>query len=614
MSISFSPGGFRGPHVHLHHYRDVTGKPFDWKVARGLLRYLLPHRAALAEGLALMLVSSGLALLAPYLVKRLIDDFISAGDFVGLRWMALATVGAYAADFLASWRRRFRLGQIGNDVLRKMRGDLFRHYQILSMSYFDRHGTGSLISRVLSDVGVIQELLSGGIISVFSDLFMLVSITVVMLAMNTRLALLTLAVLPFMIVATILFSKRARLAYRRTRERVSELTGRLAEDINAMRVIQAFTEEERMSREFEQINRSNRDAQVAAVALSSLFTPAMELLSTLATSVILWFGGRAVASGQLTLGIIVAFLSYTSRLFQPVLNLSMVFTTWQAAMAGGERVLEILNLSPDIQDAPDAKPMPKIRGEVVFDHVSFAYVPDTPVLRDVSFRVKPGETVALVGPTGAGKTTIASLMVRFYDVTKGRILIDGVDLRKIRIRDLRRQLGVVPQEPYLFQGSIAYNIAFGRPDASREEIIAAAKAANVHEFIMRLPEGYDTEILEGAANLSLGQRQLVCLARVILASPRILILDEATSSVDLYTESLIQDAIEKLMAGRTSLVIAHRLATVQRAHKILVIDHGQIVEQGTHAELLTRDGLYAKLYRTQFIGVDEAEPSLATAG
>jgi len=379
-----------------------------------------------------------------------------------------------------------------------------------------------------------------------------------------------------------------------------------------MRVIQAFSEEDRTSRDFEEVNRENRDAQVAAVTLASIFNPTMEAFSMLATCIILWFGGRFVVEGTVTLGVVVAFLSYTGRLFQPILDLSMVFNTWQAAMAGGERILEVLSEEPDIQDAPDAVELPPVRGHVVFDHVCFSYDPHVPVLKDVSFEVQPGETVALVGPTGAGKTTVTNVLSRFYEISGGRVCIDGYDIRQVTIESLRRQLGVVPQEPFLFQGSIAYNIAFGRPDATREEIIAAAKAANAHEFIERLPDGYDTEILENSANLSLGQRQLICLARVILAAPRVLILDEATSNVDLRTEALIQDALETLMFGRTSLVIAHRLATVQRAHHILVIDGGQIVERGTHEELLAKNGLYAHLYETQFLSA-ESLPSYAPA-
>jgi len=607
MSFSFSPGGFHGPHVHMRDYKDVTGKMFDWRITQQLLRYLIPYKRQMAEGFLWMLVNSGLALLVPYLVKTTIDVHIAGGDMQGLIGMSAAMLASHALSFGASWRQSITLSMVGNEVLRTMRGQLFRHYQVLSMSYYDKYGVGTLISRMLGDVGVINELLSNGIISMISDMLILVSIIIVMLVFNAKLALLTFTVLPIMAFATLTFARYARVAYRRTREKISILTGRLAEDLGAMRVIQAFSEEQRKSQEFDGVNRDTRDAHMHAIMLSSVFTPVLEILSIVATCIIFWSGGRSVIAGALTLGTVVAFLSYTSRLFQPVLDLSMIFNTWQAAMAGGERVLEVLSMVPDIQDAPDAVELENAQGHIEFDHVDFRYVSDAPVLKDVSFEIKPGDTVALVGPTGAGKTTLASLLMRFYDVKKGRILIDGIDIRQIKLDSLRQQLGVVPQEPFLFQGSIAYNIAFGRPDASREEIIEAAQAANAHDFIMRLPDNYDTQILEGSTNVSLGQRQLICLARVILAAPKILVLDEATSSVDLRTEALIQDALEKLMAGRTSLVIAHRLATVQRADTLLVIDNGQIIERGNHAELLAKNGVYANLYRTQFLSAEKEE-------
>ncbi|MGM0399957.1 MAG: ABC transporter ATP-binding protein [Chloroflexota bacterium] len=602
--MSFSPGSFRTPHVHGHHYKDTEGRGFDWNLTRELLQFLEPHKKKLALGATLMLVSSGLALLTPYLIKRAIDNYIANQDLMGLTWMALFILAAYGTDFLVTWRQRYVLSEVGNDVLRDMRGRLFRHYQVLSMSYLDQHDTGSLIARMLSDVGVVNQLLSQGIISLLSDVVILVSIVTVMIIINARLALLTFTVLPVMGIAAWQFGKRARVAYRKTRAKNSELTGRLAEDLDAMRVIQAFSEEDRTSEEFDEVNQENRDAQIKATMLSSFFTPIMELLSVSATAIILWFGGRAVMDGTMTLGVIVAFLTYTSRLFQPILDLSMIFNTWQAAMAGGERIIGILKQEPEIQDPPEPRTLSSPKGHVAFEEVDFEYVSGVPVLKDVSFEIEPGRTVALVGPTGAGKTTIAQLLMRFYDVSSGSIRIDGIDIRDLEISSLREQLGVVPQEPFLFQGSLAYNIAFGNLDADRQEIIEAAKAANAHDFISRLPQGYDTKILEGSTNLSLGQRQLVCLARVILASPNILVLDEATSSVDLHTESLIQDALQQLMAGRTSLVIAHRLATVQRADTLLVIDEGRIVERGTHEELLSHDGVYAELYRTQFLSTE----------
>ncbi len=609
MGFGFGPtGGVHRPHVHLRDYTEVQGKVFDWQIVRELLGYLVPYRRKMLEGAAWMLVSSGLALLAPFLIKTTIDDYIAVGDTSGLIWMALAIMVAYGLDFIVSWRQRLTLGTVGNSLLQVMRYRLFTKYQELSMSYFDTHETGTLIARMASDVGVINDLLANGIISMLNDFVLLISITVVMFLLNARLALMTLSVLPIMVIATLIFGRYARVAYRNTREKVSILTGRLAEDLSAMRVIQAFAEEDRTSRDFDQVNRENRDAHVSAVALSSFFTPVLEVMSFLAVAIILWFGGRSAIAGTVTVGVIVAFLTYTSRLFQPILDLSMIFNTWQAAMAGGERVQSIIHINPEIQDKPDAIELEEVKGHVEFDHVDFRYVKDAPVLQDVSFEVQPGETVALVGPTGAGKTTIASLLMRFYDVTSGAVRIDGHDVRDVKLDSLRRRLGVVPQEPFLFQGTIAENIAFGRPTASQEEIVAAAKAANAHEFVSDLPDGYDTHIQEGSTNLSLGQRQLICLARVILVQPSILVLDEATSSVDLRTEALIQDAMQELMSGRTSLVIAHRLVTVQRANTLLVIDGGRIVERGTHQELLARDGVYAHLYQTQFLSSEEPAP------
>jgi ATP-binding cassette, subfamily B, multidrug efflux pump len=600
MTFNVSTSSFRGP-AGLGQYKDVTGKVFDWEISRMLLSYLKPYRLAMGESLLWMMVGSGLALLTPYLIKQAIDSYIALSNYRGLVWVASAILVCYVLSFIIDWRRRNLMNMVGNKVLNTMRAELFRHYQVIAMSYLDQNGIGTLISRILGDVGVINELLSQGIVAMLSDIVMLVSIIIVMIVLNARLALLTFSVLPFMVLATTIFARTARGAYRQTRLSNSNLTGRLAEDIDGMRVIQAFTEEQRMSQEFETINRTNRDANIHAITLSAIFSPVMEALSTLATCAILWFGGRMVEGNVLTVGMIVAFLSYTSRLFQPILDLSQVLNTWQAAMAGGERVAQILKMKPSILDTPDSIEMPPIVGQVTFDHVSFRYLDNAPVLQDVSFTISPNQTTALVGPTGAGKSTIASLLLRFYEASEGEISIDGIPLRRIKIASIRKQLGVVPQEPFLFPGTVGYNIRFGRPNASDADVIQAAQAAHAHDFISELPQGYDTPILEGSANLSLGQRQLICLARTILAAPRILVLDEATSNVDLRTEGLIQDAVDKLLHSRTSLVIAHRLATVQHADLILVIAHGEIVERGNHEALLAQNGLYAHLYQTQFL-------------
>jgi ABC-type multidrug transport system fused ATPase/permease subunit len=368
-----------------------------------------------------------------------------------------------------------------------------------------------------------------------------------------------------------------------------------------MRVIQAFAQEDTSRERFDEVNRANRDANIAAMSLSFVFLPSVEFLGMLATGIVLWFGGRAVAADELTLGVVVAFLAYVSRFFEPIQELSRLYTTMQAAMAGGERVLALLDTEPEVSDAPNAAAMPPIAGTVELRDVSFSYRGDTRVLHHVDLHVPSGQTIALVGPTGAGKTSIANLIARFYDVTEGAVEIDGIDVRDVTQRSLRAQMGLVPQDPFLFSGTIADNICFGRPVAGEAEIEQAARLANAHEFILALPDGYDTEILEGGVNLSVGQRQLICIARAVLADPRILILDEATASVDTITEMLIQDALERLLAGRTAIVIAHRLSTIQHADLICVVEAGRIVERGRHDELLARDGLYRELYDRQFV-------------
>jgi ABC-type multidrug transport system fused ATPase/permease subunit len=462
------------------------------------------------------------------------------------------------------------------------------------------------LSRVFSDVGVINDLLSQGLISIIGDLLTLVGIVVVMVSMSPRLALLSFSVIPLMVLATSIYARHAKKAYRRMRATVAEVVGDLAEDLVGMRVIQAFAQEDTTQERFAEVNRANRDAHIRATSLSFAFMPVVRFLSMLATAVVLWFGGRAVADGALTLGIAIAFLSYVTRFFQPIQELSQLYTTMQSAMAGGERVLQLLDTEPGVPDRPDAPAMPLIEGRVDLQDVSFAYRGDELVLRDVTLEIAPGQTVALVGPTGAGKTSISNLIARFYDVTEGAVLIDGIDVRDVAQRSLRRQMGIVPQDPFLFSGTIADNIRFGDPGAPDEDVEAAARLTNAHEFIMRTPDGYQTQIQEGGVNFSVGQRQLLCIARAVLADPRILILDEATSSVDTMTEALIQDALNRLLAGRTAVVIAHRLSTIRGADIICVIDDGRIVEQGAHEELLARGGLYRELYERQFVDALEA--------
>lgn len=577
------------------------GQVYNPRVVRRMLVYLRPHLKLMALAFSAMLADSALTLLAPYLLKITVDTYISQGDQAGLARISLWTAGTFIGLYLATRAEQYLLSLVGQRMLAHIRHDLFYHLQELALSYHDTHIVGVTVSRVMNDVATINDLLSQGIITLIGDVFVLVGIIGVMLVMDLRLALLAFIVLPLMLLVTLWFSRRARVAFRETRTSVAKVVGGLAEDIAGVRVIQAFGQEDTTQENFNAVNKVNRTANISAMSLSFIFLPAIEFLGILATAIVLWFGGRAVASGAVTLGVLVAFLSYVTRFFQPVQELSRMFTTFQSAMAGGEQVVNLLDTVPAVLDRPDAVELPEIVGRVKFEHVSFRYRPDLPeVLRDVCLEIQPGQTVALVGPTGAGKTSIGNLIARFYDVSEGAVLIDGLDVRAVKQRELHRQIGLVPQDSFLFSGTIADNIRFGQPEATDEAVAHAAKLANAHDFITAKPEGYQTRLQEGASNLSVGQRQLICIARAILTNPRILILDEATSNVDSLTESLIQDALRKLLQARTAVIIAHRLSTIRNADLICVVQDGQIVEQGQHEALLARAGVYAALHQRQF--------------
>lgn len=603
MSISIGTAGANmGPRGAIERFgeHDETAA-FDLHVVTRLLAYLRPHARRVLAASALMLVASALTLAVPYLIKLAIDDSIAAGKTTELMIQTALLAAAFLGIYLTSAGRDYLLAWVGQQVLTTLRAQLFRHLQRLPLGYHDTHIVGVTISRVISDVSVINDLLSQGLVTLVGDFTVLFGIMAVMLTLSLPLALLTFTVIPLMALATWLFARQAQVAFRDTRAKIAAVIGDLAENISGIRVIQAFTQEDASQDRFDQVNAANRDATVGAMTLSFVFLPSVEFLGILATAIVLWFGGMAVVQGTLTLGTVVAFLAYVTRFFQPIQDLSQLYTTMQAAMAGGERVLELLDTPPEIADRPGAVELPPVSGRVELEHVSFAYRGETRVLHDVNLVVAAGQMVALVGPTGAGKTSIANLIPRLYEVSDGAVRIDGRDVRAVTLQSLRRQTGVVPQEPFLFSGTIADNIRFGRPEAPAAAVEAAARLANAHEFIAGLPEGYATLIQEGGVNLSLGQRQLICIARAALADPRILILDEATASVDTLTEVLIQNALQQLFAGRTAIVIAHRLSTIRKADLICVVQDGQIVERGSHADLLRQGGLYRELYERQFV-------------
>jgi ATP-binding cassette subfamily B multidrug efflux pump len=568
--------------------------------ARRLLGELRPYSRSLLLVFALVVVGALSQAGGPWLIGRAIDRYILGDDPARLfRTMALL-FGVYVAGTLATRGQIRQVGSVGQRVLASMRERIFERLQRLPLRYFDRHPVGDVMSRVTNDVDTLNQLLSQGITQLLGSLFSLIGIVVAMLILDWRLALVSFAIIPVMLLTNVFFARRARRAFRTTRVTVGDVTAGLQEEIIGVREAQAFNRTAANIERFRERNAANRAANVQAVAITSAFAPAIDVLSTLATAVVIGYGGYLVLTGTLTVGLLTAFLIYVQQFFRPILLASQVYTQGQAALAGAERIYNILDEEPEPPDPPGAGKLGEIEGRIQFEDVTFAYDPGRSVLHDVSFNIEPGQTVALVGPTGAGKTTIANLIPRFYDATGGSVRVDGFDVREVERRSLRRRIASVLQEPFLFSGTVAENIRYGRLDATQEEIEAAARAVSAHHFITALPHGYDTQLGTGGGTLSGGQRQLVSFARAVLADPRILILDEATSNIDTRTEALIQTALRTLLRGRTSVVIAHRLSTIRNADVILVVESGRVVERGTHASLLASDGLYADLYRRQF--------------
>jgi len=581
------------------HEDDPVDKSYDRTLLRRLLRYLRPYWAPVLASFLLIVIMAGLDLVGPYLTKVAIDRYIRQGNASGLDTIALLYLGSLLLAFVVRFGQVFILQMTGQKVMMDLRREIYAHLQRLHVGFFDQNPVGRLMTRVTTDVDAVNELFTSGVVTVFGDLFTLFGIMGVMVAMNWKLALVTFSVIPLFFVVTNWFRAGSRATFREVRRWVARINAFLQENITGMPVVQLFRREERNREAFAAINRQHTDANLAQIFYYAVFYPAIELLAALATALIILYGGWRVIAGTLTLGALVAFIQYSERFWRPISDLSEKFNILQAAMASSERIFTLLDTEPKVVAPHKPVHLETVRGRVGFENVTFGYQPGTPVLQDIDFTVEPGKSVALVGATGAGKTSIISLLTRFYDVDQGRVTLDGVDVRALDPAQLRSSLALVLQDVHLFSGTIASNIRLGSaiPD---ERVKEAARAVHAHRFIEALPGGYATEVRERGATLSVGQKQLLSFARALAHDPRVLILDEATSSVDTETEALIQDALRVLLQGRTAIVIAHRLSTIQHVDEILVLHKGRVRERGTHQELLAQRGLYWRLYQLQY--------------
>jgi len=582
---------------------DQRGRKVRWMI--GLLR---PYRTRMILMFTALLLETGAALAPPFLLGKAIDTGIEAGDVGALDLIVAAFVFATVLYAVATYWESYLVGWVGTRALQDLRERIFAHLQSMSIGFFTRRSPGVLISRMTNDVEALNQLVTNGLVTIFSSTLTLVGVVVIMLFLDVKLALITFVTFPLLAVASVVFRIVSAGTYRATRERIAAVTAYLQETLSGVRVVRSFGQEPRHMAAMTALNEENRDVNMKTVYLNASYFPAVELLAAMGTAVILLYGGTQAIDGALEIGVVVAFVGYLTRFFEPIQELSQLYTTYQQGMAALDKIFDLLDTAPDMVDAPGAIDPGTLRGEIELEGVWFSYAdepgptdgaePDEAdwALRDVDLHVPPGQTLALVGATGAGKSTFAKLVARFYDPQQGTVRVDGHDLHGVQQRALRRQLGIVPQEGFLFSGSVRENVAFGRPEASEEEIEAAIAAVGATEFVKALPQGLDTEVGERGIQLSAGQRQLVAFARALLAEPRILILDEATSNVDVRTEKTIERGLERLLHGRTAIVIAHRLSTIRRAGKIVVLEQGKIAEQGTHDELIEAGGPYSKLY------------------
>jgi len=549
-----------------------------------------------------MLLTSATSLIAPTLLRYAIDYGMLKQNMQVINQMVLIYIVAYAGNWFFTYWQTYLMSKVGQDIIFDIRQDLFVKLQKLGLQFYDKWQAGRIMSRLTNDIDALHQLVTSGLTNIINDVFTLVTIIIIMLTMNWRLALITFLTVPIILLTTLYFTRKMRAAYFVVRRTIADVNANLQESISGIKVTQSFTREDQNADRFDAVNESNFQASMLAAVLHSAFFPIVELIGALGTALVLGFGGVFIVRnvGGMTVGTVSAFLVYVTRFFQPIRDLSNVLNTIQSAGVSLERIFEYMDEVPDVQNVENAIALKPIVGEVEYRNVDFSYTPGQQVLYDINFKIPKGDTIAFVGATGAGKSSIINLLCRFYDPQAGTIYIDGQDIKEVTLNSLRSQLGIVLQDTFIFSGTVRDNIRYGKPEASSEEVIDAAKAVNAHDFIMRLPDGYDTQVQERGSRLSVGQRQLISFARTLLADPAILILDEATSSVDAYTELLIQKALDRLLTGRTALVIAHRLSTIRNADCIYTLDKGHIMEAGSHHELLQRNGVYRKLYELQF--------------
>jgi len=583
-----------------HKDDEILGKAYDAKLMRRLLNYVKPYKKYVILAIMLNIIVAAIPSIRPLLSQIAVDDYIANKDYNGLLFVCMALFGTLILQAVVQYFLTYYTEYMGQKIIYDLRVQIFSHVQKLALRFFDKTPVGRTVTRVTNDVDSLSEMFSSGIVQVFSDIFVIVWIFIFMFSMSWNLSLVVLIVIPFLFYATFLFRKKVRETYRDVRLHLARLNSYMQEHVTGMNVVQTFAKEKEELKKFSSINNDYKAANIRSVFYYAVFFPVVELLSAITFGLIIWYGGGEVVQSKLTLGVLLAFFQYTEMFWRPVRDLSEKYNILQAAMASSERIFKLLDNDTMIKDPELPVTLQNIRGEIEFKNVCFAYNPGEYVLKNVSFKINPGETIAIVGATGAGKTSIINILTRFYDIEKGSITLDGIDIRTLEKRDLRKYISIVLQDVFLFSGSIKTNINLGNSEITDEKIIEASKTVGAHKFISQLPNGYDEEVKEKGATLSVGQRQLISFARALAHDPQILILDEATSSVDTETEILIQKAIEQLLVGRTSIVIAHRLSTIQNADKIIVMHKGEVKETGTHQELLVKRGIYYKLYQLQY--------------